>query len=177
MGGGERWAVLACWEQGGTLSWPSLSGDRMTQLLSGEISNIFDHIGETGSSWKLIDQKTPFQLALWIEGTGDCSQTSSWQDAFGEPAHTKESLGSPWTNSTQICPVGRGNMYCHIALHTKLKKGQRHWESPDKRVSKWTLNQRKEFRASVNWSFFCLFSIFILLSLFLTLFLLHFFHF
>jgi hypothetical protein len=43
----------------------------VTQLLSVEINNIFDHLGETGIELKVINQKTPFQLALWAKGTGN----------------------------------------------------------------------------------------------------------
>jgi hypothetical protein len=48
----QNTAFFTCWGWGGLLSYPNRSGNGATQLPSGEISNILDHLGETGSELK-----------------------------------------------------------------------------------------------------------------------------
>jgi hypothetical protein len=50
--GTEHSAVLVCWWQGRMLSCPNWSGDGATQMMSGEISNIFDNLRENSSELK-----------------------------------------------------------------------------------------------------------------------------
>jgi hypothetical protein len=130
-------------------------------MMSGEISNIFDNLRENSSELKSHWSKAQFQFSLWAERTGECSQTSSWQEQLREPAWARWPILSrkawaqtPWTYSHQSCPRGKGNIHCHKGQHTNVEKGQRHWESPCQKCQHLYLKSEESSELSANWFFF-----------------------
>jgi hypothetical protein len=82
------------------LSWHTISGSGATQLLSGEISNIFDHLGESCNELKSEQSKSSIAICsmgrrdqqLFINQllVGPLQRTCLHQMVH----HTKETLGS-----------------------------------------------------------------------------------
>jgi hypothetical protein len=100
--GTESWDAVACVAggQGGTLSWPSLSGGRATQLQSGQINNLFDNLRESGSELKSEWSKRsisacPVVRRVWQLLTNQLLEGSFQRIHLHQTDHpTKESLGS-----------------------------------------------------------------------------------
>jgi hypothetical protein len=98
------------------------------------------------------------------EGADNCSHTSSYRDHFWEPVYKKACwtrlpissrrtlFQTSWTDLLQSCLVHRCITSWHTAQNINLKERQGQGETPVRRNSMQTGNQREEHRALTHWT-------------------------